>query len=430
MTASSGKFRRRTGYWLCGTSVVFALFSALTAQGATYYVSTTGSDSNPGTSKQPWLTIQKCFSSNSPLVAGDVCEVADGIYTSTKSGRVVNITPSSPQGVAGSPITLRAANRYGAIIEAPNAWPGVDCEVSSCPFAGIMISSRQHYVIEGFQFTRPGSYYAAKASSAGITFFGASNIVIRHNHFHDIGQNVCHDGLMGQVGAFAQSPTNLVYEHNIFNAIGRRRNGEGGCVTDKFQHDHGIYVENGTDISIRYNIFYDVNRGMAINLKARVAGTRTLRAKIFNNVFSGKAPNDRPGGHIALTNLLDDVQVKNNIFYDPPGGYAVWWAYSSAVAPGPGLVLQNNLTNSTNLEKNFTNPYLRPLSGITLRNNLMNMSPGFVNAQMHDYALTIGSAAVNAGANVGLPFSGSAPDIGAFEFSEHGRITPPKLNIQ
>lgn len=432
MAVSSSKFRRRSKCWLYGASVLFTLFECFTAEGATYYVSTTGNDSNPGTAKQPWLTIQKCFSSNSPLVAGDVCEVANGTYSSTTSGRVVSITSSSPKGTTEAPITLRAANRLGAIIEAPNSWPSVDCEHSPCPFVGIMISNQQHYVIEGFQFTRPGSYYAAKASSAGITFFGVSNIVVRYNHFHDIGRNVCHNGLMGQVGAFAQSPQNVTYEHNIFNTIGRLRNGENGCETDKFHHDHGVYIENGTDITIRRNIFYDVNRGMAINLKARQEGTRTLRAKIFNNVFSGKSPDNRPDGHLALTDLLDDVQIKNNIFYDPPKGYAIWWAFSSKIAPGPGLVLQNNLTNGTNSENNLTNPYLRPFSGITLTKNLMNTSPGFSNARAHDYRLSIGSAAINSGTNVGLPYSGLAPDIGAFEFSEqngNSQLRSPELQI-
>lgn len=431
----SSKAPHRTLVTLSVIFVLFVILGPVTAQSATYYVATTGNDTNPGTSQKPWLTIQRCFSSGL-LVAGDVCEVADGTYTSTTSGRVVNISPTSPQGQPGNPIILRAANRHGAIIEAPNSWPGVDCEVVSCPFAGIMITNRQYYVIEGFQFTRPGSYYSTKASSSGITLFGASNIVIRYNHFHDIGRNVCHNGLMGQVGVFAQSPINLLFENNIFNTIGRLRNGENGCVTDKFQHDHGIYIENGTETTIQRNIFYDVNRGMAINLKARVDGTKTLRTKIFHNLFSGKAPDGRPGGHIALTNVLDDIQIKNNIFHDPPGGYAIWWSLSSTVASGPGLVLQKNLTNSTNSEKNLTNPYMRPLSGITAIENLMNTNPGLTSGSLisastglmststNNFSLAPSSPAIDAGVDVGLPFSGSAPDIGAFEFSDQEGKSP------
>jgi hypothetical protein len=44
-------------------AVVLMLAQSLTAQvGAVYYVSTTGRDSNPGTSAEPWLTIQHAAS--------------------------------------------------------------------------------------------------------------------------------------------------------------------------------------------------------------------------------------------------------------------------------------------------------------------------------------------------------------------------------
>jgi len=36
-----------------------SLATALAPQGTTYYVATTGRDSNPGTIAQPWRTIQK-----------------------------------------------------------------------------------------------------------------------------------------------------------------------------------------------------------------------------------------------------------------------------------------------------------------------------------------------------------------------------------
>ncbi len=43
----------------------------------TYYVAKTGSDSNPGTESQPWLTIQKAANT---LVAGDTAYVKAGTY--------------------------------------------------------------------------------------------------------------------------------------------------------------------------------------------------------------------------------------------------------------------------------------------------------------------------------------------------------------
>jgi hypothetical protein len=45
----------------------------------------------------------------------------------------------------------------------------------------------------------------------------------------------------------------------------------------------------------------------------------------------------------------------------------------------------------------------------------MHANPMYVNAGAHDYHLQSGSPLIGKGTNVGLPFSGSAPDIGAFE---------------
>ena len=39
----------------------------------------------------------------------------------------------------------------------------------------------------------------------------------------------------------------------------------------------------------------------------------------------------------------------------------------------------------------------------------------FIDAEKGDYRLALGSPLIDAGVNVGLPFSGKAPDIGAFE---------------
>ena len=47
------------------------------AAGTTYYVAENGTDSNPGTEDQPWLTIQKAAD---VMGAGDTCIVLPGFY--------------------------------------------------------------------------------------------------------------------------------------------------------------------------------------------------------------------------------------------------------------------------------------------------------------------------------------------------------------
>lgn len=63
-----------------------------------YYVSTTGSDANPGSEAKPWGTIQKAVKS---VVAGDTIYVHGGQYDGIKNGWVFNNS-----GTQAQPITL------------------------------------------------------------------------------------------------------------------------------------------------------------------------------------------------------------------------------------------------------------------------------------------------------------------------------------
>ena len=190
------RFSRRVLFPLYGGCILLVLLGAVTAQGATYYVATTGSDANPGTSDRPWRNPQNCVDADSPLVAGDICEVANGTYTSTTTGRVVLVSSSSPAGQPGKPITIRSATPLGAHIVIPNSWSGANCDVDACPYTGILIT-QPYYVVEGFDISRPGSSFGNQAAIAGISLEGANNTVIRRNRFHDIGRTVCHNGLLG-----------------------------------------------------------------------------------------------------------------------------------------------------------------------------------------------------------------------------------------
>jgi hypothetical protein len=65
-----------------------------------FFVSMDGSDENPGTSEQPWKTIQKCADE---LQAGDTCVVVEGTYAER-----VQVSTS---GSEGAPITYLAVGR-------------------------------------------------------------------------------------------------------------------------------------------------------------------------------------------------------------------------------------------------------------------------------------------------------------------------------
>lgn len=101
---------------------VFILFGfSASANAATYYVATTGNDSNPGTLAFPFLTIQKAADIVNP---GDTVLVGDGTYTDTDgNGTVVYVRRG---GTSGGYITFKSINKWGAVVDglrtANNGW--------------------------------------------------------------------------------------------------------------------------------------------------------------------------------------------------------------------------------------------------------------------------------------------------------------------
>jgi hypothetical protein len=100
--------------------LVFALYSFLTPQnfvsaeaaaGATYFVSTTGLDTNPGTLSKPWLTVEKAVNT---VVAGDTVYVRGGEYAGIKNGWAFQNSGTQLQ-----PITLSNYPGEQAVLEYP-----------------------------------------------------------------------------------------------------------------------------------------------------------------------------------------------------------------------------------------------------------------------------------------------------------------------
>jgi len=97
----------------------------------TYYVSPSGSDSNPGTQVSPWLTIQKAANM---MVAGDTAIVTDGTYVSSGS---ISFNTS---GTVTQPITLKAQNKWGAILStAPGCLPQISLLASYIVLDGLRL---------------------------------------------------------------------------------------------------------------------------------------------------------------------------------------------------------------------------------------------------------------------------------------------------
>src|SRR5271163_335277 len=99
--------------------------------GATYYVSTAGHDSNPGTMGSPWLTIQHAADK---VKAGATVYVLGGVYNESVS------FPRS--GMASAPITFQSYPGQTAVVDGT----GVSCCGSSQTQGLINITGHRSYL--------------------------------------------------------------------------------------------------------------------------------------------------------------------------------------------------------------------------------------------------------------------------------------------
>ncbi len=154
---------------------------------------------------------------------------------------------------------------------------------------------------------------------------------------------------------------------------------------------------------IRNNIFANVARTPNFgfgNSAALFCPDPSNNIKIYNNVFH------RMGVGLSLT-AATGVDIRNNVFLETE---------AEDVKDGASLTFTNNL-------KYHTNPTKANFSGNNISANSTNIlgAPGFNNSGNrwdNYYKPASGSSfCVNKGVNVGLSFSGSAPDIGRWEYT-------------
>ena len=144
-------------------AAALAVTAVTTGSGKSFYVAPTGSDSNPGTSASPWLTIQHAAST---VPAGSTVYVAAGTYNES-----INVTVS---GTSSAPITFTGES--GAIVSGTGLTPSTSqtqglWNIGSATPAGVDVSyiTIQGFTIENYTTSN------ANACPAGIWISGASN---------------------------------------------------------------------------------------------------------------------------------------------------------------------------------------------------------------------------------------------------------------
>ncbi len=383
------------------TLVITVSVSTPLGTGMRYYVSTNGSDTNPGTEALPFKTIQKAADIVNP---GDAVIVEDGVYTmetpNPSCSRFTAVVCLTRGGNSNNMVVFKSRNKWGAKIDGQN-----NRVQNGFRFA----SPNASYIrVEGFDVYGAGN----DGSSAGFDVFnGSHHVEIVGNHIHDIGR-LCTNTTNGQVGIYI-AQDNVLIEGNVIHDIGRFKPGENGCnPTNNFwqNHDHGIYHSRGNDVTIQNNIFYLLQRGWGVQA---YPSSRT-RATIVHNTFYGPNP-DQPGQIVIDGSGMTDSVIANNIFHQP--NTAAMYVRISSLT---NVLVSNNLTTAGKLTDRT------PAPGFVMTNNMISTDPKLADPTLFNFKLLPGSPAIDAGMSVpavvkdfgGCPRpQGNSHDIGAYEYT-------------
>lgn len=380
--------------------------------GPAYYVSTTGSDNNNGSSTTPWRTIQHAANS---AVAGNTVYVRGGVYN-----EVVTL-PSSGSAVAGY-ITFQSYPGETAIVD------GTGLPISGTQYGLFTIKNQSYLVISGFEIrnyvtnnvtdTPIGIYIngadsyiqilgnrihdiittakGCNANALGMAVYGNSapasinNLTISGNEIDHLTTGCSETlSLNGNVDTWSVT-NNLIHDNNNIgiDAIGfegvstdpaydQARHGliSGNIVYNITSYDNpaygpqysanGIYVDGGTQITIERNLVRNVDIGieMASEHLSRVTSYITTRS---NLVYNTNSVGISIGGYASTVGGTDHCAIVGNTLYKNDrkntgsGEFQIQWHATNNV-------FQNNILNATS-QGLFVNNCPGTSTGICVKN--------------------------------------------------------------
>ena len=235
--------------------------------------------------------------------------------------------------------------------------------------------------------------------------FEVYDVKIYNNHFNKLRKAI---GIWEGGGAGSSSKQRISIYDNLFEGCGS----VAGQYVEQCFIINNKYVDSSySDISFYNNTIVANQYGLIPGIDISIAGSIS-NLNIKNNIIKGF----QNWGFLSVhnTGIFNGLHVDNNLLYDNVRD-------KYGLSGGP---YHNTVYFTGNTVTNYT--FLNNITGMSTDNPDIH-NPLFVSST--DFRLQRNSPAVDKGVNVGLAYTGIAPDMGAFEYSLNlpiGGDTPPE----
>ncbi|MET0387901.1 MAG: right-handed parallel beta-helix repeat-containing protein [Polyangiales bacterium] len=404
------------------------LWMVLPVRADEYYVAPDGADTNPGTLDAPFASVERGQEAAKP---GDTVYLRGGEYHFSGTQQSIGIALSK-SGASGSPIKYFAYEGEQPILDLFELKPqarvtGIDIRANWLHLRGIEVRGvRQlivgdswgvrirgdHNVVEHF------NVHDNEAPGIFITS-GASNLVLNcdsHHNYDPLENGGNADGF----GCHAEGGDNVMrgcraYENSDdgFDFI----NAAGSCMAEQSWSFRNGYIPDTDTTAANGAGFKSGGYGNPPRTPATGAARHAIRGSLaFANRAIGFYANYHPGG----------IDFFNNTAYDNPanfdmrtgGGATTTHKLRNNVAlmPGRDIVSWAGGSDETSTWKLGISVSARDFAGVDKAEALAPRQADGSLPQVSFLRLADGSQLIDRGEDVGMPFTGSAPDLGAYEW--------------
>ena len=416
--------------------VVLFLSANLALYGTNYYVATNGSDSNPGTISQPFATWQKGVDVAN---AGDVVYIRGGVYYTSgisQSTGYCGVFLQNKNGTSSNPIS---------IIAYQGEQPILDCSgmtEDGVMHLGMSVESCSYLYLKGLEIR-----YVSAANgniSIGISVYNTiySTFEALASHENDgPGFGVTGDN---NLFIYCDAYDNYDIQQGGENADGFTFGKNTARTTNTLKDCRSWHNSDdgfdtfGNEGTVIYSRCWSFNNGYGTDgdgdgfkLGATYLSPLSTPQKVLTNCLAANNLGrgfDQSEGNV-LIDLYNNTSYNNKsqgFFFDDGGNLA--------------LIIKNNISYDNASPDIFQSNMI--LSNNSWQNNLVVTDADFITLSdagidgsrnsdgtlpsINFLHLAAGSDLIDAGTDVGLPYNGSAPDLGYFESGSAATVAVPQ----